>query len=195
MKFITSDLLTAIVPLVLFMFVISAAWIDCRTYRIPNLLVAVGSGIGLVLSVTFPNGAGSFNSAIGAIGILSALGGAAVGFGIMFPLYLTRTMGAGDVKLMAMIGTFLGPVPTLIVVFLVFMTGGALSLAIAIRNKTARLMLNNVYDAVLALVLVFPVGGIGKVELPHRSAGRMPYALAMAGGVILYFLFARDAKT
>jgi prepilin peptidase CpaA len=195
MKFLTSDLIAAIGPFVLFLFVISAAWIDCRTYRIPNLLVVVGSGFGLALSAILPSGADAFNSAIGAIGIVSALGGAAVGLGILFPLYLTRTMGAGDVKLMAMIGIFLGPVATLIVVFLAFITGGALSLAIAIRNKTARLMLNNVYEAVLELVLVFPVGGIGKVELPRQSAGRMPYALAIAGGVILYFLFARDAQT
>lgn len=42
-------------------------------------------------------------------GVLSALGGLAVGLAVLLPGYLLGTTGAGDVKLMAAIGTFLGP--------------------------------------------------------------------------------------
>ena len=97
--------------------------------------------------------------------------------------------------MMAMIGAFLGPTPTMIVIVLTFIVGGALSLGIAIRNKTVRLMLKNIYDAMLKLVLQLPVNGIGKVEPPRQSAGRMPYALAIAGGVFLYFLCGRELAT
>lgn len=194
MKSIIVPAITAIGPITLFILVLSAAWIDCRTFRIPNRLVVFGMGTGLTLSVAFPYAGGFLSVTPGAIGILNALAGAGIGFGILFPLYLNCTMGAGDVKLMAMIGIFLGPSPTLIVIFLSFIFGGALSLAIAIKNRKLRLMLANIYDAMLGLFLYLPINGIGKVELPRQSAGRMPYALAIAGGVSLYFLFRSELE-
>lgn len=101
-------------------------------------------------------------------------------------------MGAGDVKLMAMIGVFLGPRSTLIVIVLSFIVGGALSLVIAFKNGKLGLMWVNVYDAMLGVFLHFPVAGIGKVHLARQSAGTMPYALAISGGVFLYFLFGNE---
>lgn len=179
-------------PMILLILVISAAWIDSRTFRIPNRLVLAGIGIGFVLSAMLPDGNAVSSVTHSSIGVLNALAGAGVGFGILFPIYLTGAMGAGDVKLMAMIGVFLGPNPTLIVILFSFIFGGVLSLVIAIRNKTLRLMLANIYDAMLGLALSLPGTGIGKVNLPRQSAGRMPYALAIAGGVSVYFLLGRE---
>lgn len=180
--------LVAIGPIILCSLVLSAAWIDCRTFRIPNQLVVSGLGIGLVLNMALPVGDGFFSMTPGAIGIWLALAGAGVGFGILFPLYLTCTMGAGDVKLMTMIGAFLGPSATLTVILLSFILGGALSVAIAIKNKKLRLLFRNIHEVLLGTILRIPVNGIGKVEPPYRSAGRMPYALAIAGGVFLYLI-------
>ena len=179
-------------PTILFILVISAAWIDCRTFRIPNRLVASGLGIGFILNMALPPGDGFLAIAPGSIGIWQALGGAGVGFGMLFPLYLNCTMGAGDVKLMAMVGAFLGPSPTLTITFLSFILGGALSIVIAVKNKKLRLLFTNIYDVLLGILLSMPITGMGKVERPRHSAGRMPYALVIAGGVSLYVLLGSE---
>lgn len=181
--------LVAIGPISLCILVLSAAWIDCRTFRIPNRVVGAGLAIGLVLNVVLPVGDGFFSMTPGAIGIWRALAGAGVGFCVLFPMYLTRTMGAGDVKLMSMIGAFLGPNATLGAILWSFILGGALSLAIAIKNRKLRLLFTNIYEVLLGIILHMPLTGIGKVAPMRESAGRMPYALVIAAGVILYCLF------
>lgn len=186
MNSINLSLIVASGPILLCILVISAAWIDCRTFRIPNRLVGWGLASGLALNMALPSGDGFFSMTPGALGIGQALGGAAIGFGVLFPLYLTRTMGAGDVKLMSMIGAFLGPSATLTIIFLSFILGGALSLVIATRNKKLRLLITNIYEMLLGMILYMPM--TGSVERPRQSAGRMPYALVIAGGLFLYLL-------
>lgn len=77
---------------------IAAAW-DIKQRRIPNLLVLIAMLIGIALQLALVAGNGLF----------SALTGLVVGLAVLLPGYLLGTTGAGDVKLMAAIGTFLGP--------------------------------------------------------------------------------------
>ena len=86
-----------------------AVWHDVLTRRIPNWLVLSGMLMGLALNSILPSGAGFFSDPSGAIGFLLALEGAALGLAMLLPLYAFGAMGAGDVKLMAMVGAFLGP--------------------------------------------------------------------------------------
>ena len=72
---------------------------DTQTHRIPNVLTAVGIFAGLVLQAL----------AGGAPALLASLAGLAVGIAMLLPFYLVRGMGAGDVKLMGTVGTFMGP--------------------------------------------------------------------------------------
>lgn len=72
---------------------------DIRQQRIPNwLCVSLG-----VSGLVFRSGTG-FSS-----GFLDSLAGFAVGFGVLFVLYLIGGSGAGDVKFMAAVGTWIGP--------------------------------------------------------------------------------------
>lgn len=77
---------------------IAAAW-DIRQRRVPNLLVFPAMLLGIALQLVM----------FGSGGVVAALGGIAVGLGLLLPGYLLGTTGAGDVKLMAAVGTFLGP--------------------------------------------------------------------------------------
>ncbi|CAI8758256.1 prepilin peptidase CpaA [Pseudomonas sp. IT-P253] len=70
---------------------------DLRHHRIPNLLILVGLALGL---------AGQAYSG-GVSGLGDGLLGILVGFGVFLPLYALGGMAAGDVKLMAMVGSFL----------------------------------------------------------------------------------------
>ena len=76
-----------------------AAITDLRTRRIPNLLVAFGLCFGFGLAW----------SSMGQAGLMFALKGAATGFVLFFPLFLLRAFGAGDVKLLMVVGAFVGP--------------------------------------------------------------------------------------
>lgn len=180
--------MVAIGPAILCMLVLSAAWSDCRTFRIPNRLVGTGLGIGLSLNMLLPAGDEFFSMTPAGIGIWLALAGAGIGFSALFPLYLASAMGAGDVKLMSMIGAFVGPRATLNIIFLSFILGGALSIAIAVKNKKLRLLFRNVYAVILGVVLHAPSPGIRKLAPPRSSAGKMPYAVVIAGGMFLYVL-------
>lgn len=78
---------------------LTAVWIDHKHHRIPNWL----TGTTLL--------AGIFSQALllGWAGTTTALLGMLAGFAIFLVPYLTKSMAAGDVKLMAAVGAFLGP--------------------------------------------------------------------------------------
>ena len=79
--------------------VLSAAVIDVRTHRIPNIL-------------TFGSAAAAFGYhawTAGASGLGASAGGWAIGVALFLPLFLLRGMGGGDVKLMGAVGAWLGP--------------------------------------------------------------------------------------
>jgi prepilin peptidase CpaA len=87
---------------------LAAALLDVRTRRLPNWLTVSACAAGLVFQV----------SRGGFAGLGTALGGFAVGFGILFVLWLIGGGGGGDVKLMGALGVWLGPLPTLVLFFL-----------------------------------------------------------------------------
>ncbi len=72
---------------------------DLRTRKIPNVLTFGGAVAALVTH-------GVTN---GFAGIGFSAAGWAVGLALFFPLFLLRGMGAGDVKLLAALGAWVGP--------------------------------------------------------------------------------------
>jgi prepilin peptidase CpaA len=66
----------------------------------------------------------------GASGFLNALAGAGVGLLCFLPLYLSKGMGAGDVKLMAAAGAFFGPSDAFVAALLSLASGAVLALVI-----------------------------------------------------------------
>jgi prepilin peptidase CpaA len=69
-----------------------------RTQRIPEWLTAGGSVAGVVCAAS-----------TGWLGLGIAVAGAAIGFGLMQPLYRMSVISAGEAKLMAAFGVLLGP--------------------------------------------------------------------------------------
>jgi prepilin peptidase CpaA len=162
---------------VLFSLLVAAAAIDVRRQRIPNWLTLSGIGFGLLYSAFVPFW--------GKHGVLWSLGGAGIGFGVLFPMWLLRLIGAGDVKLMAMVGALLGvqAIPMALAGSLV--AGGACAILFSVWHGNLRAMLANV-------VRMMHLGGIAvAVGVPIRvaatgwlSVGKMPYAVPIAVGTI-----------
>jgi len=98
-----------------------AATSDIRTRRIPNALILAGAATGLLLQ----------GALAGPGGALAAITGLLVGLAILMPGYLMGFTGAGDAKLMAAIGTFLGPVGVLQAGLASIVVGGVIGMIFA----------------------------------------------------------------
>lgn len=165
---------------------------DLRTRKIANLLVLSGTAVALVLQAASPPGNGVLLAAGGAIGLLPALAGIAVGFAALFPLYALRAMGAGDIKLMMMVGAFLGPLQTLGVVVLTFAAGGVLAIATALWQRSFRQLVFNLRFMLTTSAINAAGGTSPKFEPLQQTAGRMPYAVAIAAGTLLQLFLVRS---
>jgi prepilin peptidase CpaA len=125
------------------------------------------------------------------IGVLFALGGMAVGLAALLPAYVFRVMGAGDVKLMAMVGAFLGASATVGAVLATLVAGGVLAIALTVWSGHLVRMLRNVAAVSRGTVLTLATGVTGLTVHDGPSAGKMPYGLAIAVGSIAYLVLSQ----
>jgi len=102
----------------------SAAVIDMRHRRIPNVICVATAATGLLLAMY----------GISNITVTSALAGLAIGFLIMLPGHVFGATGAGDVKLFAAAGTLLGSGRVVTAFLFVAIAGGILAAVIAFRR-------------------------------------------------------------
>lgn len=163
-----------------------AALIDGKQRRVPNVLVLVTLLCGMALHALGPQAwmrsAGLFTLAPGALGISGALLGALVALAFFLPFYALKVLGAGDVKLLAAVGSFAGPAATVNIALCVLLAGGLLALARMLVARNARLVLQN---TLASLGQMLP-GSAGSFDARSQTAWRMPYAVAIASGVTGY---------
>jgi len=157
---------------------------DIKTGRIPNWLVFGGGLYAVLYNAFFPVFPGD-------IGILFALGGLGVGLGAMLPLHFFRAMGAGDVKLMAMAGAFLGASATFGAVMATFVAGGVLAVSWTLCSGRLVSMLRNVLMMFRGTMLTVATGVGGLTVQDGPSAGKMPYGVAIATGTSAYLVLAQ----
>ena len=106
----------------------AGAIIDMRTRRVPNVLTGTIAALGLLLAILH----------VTPVSPVSALGGIAVGLAVMLPAHLIGATGAGDVKLMAALGTLLGPAGVLMAFVYTAIAGGVLALLVALGRGRLR---------------------------------------------------------
>jgi len=157
---------------------------DLKSRRISNKLVLAGICAGCLLNIILPEGSGFLSALPGAAGIDGALAGLATGFCLMLPMYLLRALGAGDVKLMAMVGAFLGSDATLRVVLATFIAGGVLALVVAVSGHQLRRLADNLRTMLLASYFKLAMNEMPTMSAMPESAGKMPYAVAIAAGTL-----------
>jgi len=119
-----------------------AAWHDVSTRRIPNSLTLAGCLLGLAIN-TAQDGLHGLSTSF--LGILT-------GFALYLPLWLLNARGAGDVKLLAAIGAFLGPQNTLLLALTAAIVGGVLALALVIAKGAGLQTATNILSILRELV-------------------------------------------
>ena len=95
--------------------VVACVW-DVATSRIPNLLTFTTIAMALAFHVIAPSGSGAPFAALGLL----------AGLAVFFPMFALGAMGAGDVKLMAALGAWIGWKAILFVALYGSLAGGAL---------------------------------------------------------------------
>ena len=181
--------LLALVPMLVLMLLLARQ--DISHYRIPNKLVLIGVLLGVFLNGVLPEGWG-FNSQIpGALGWWAAIKGLALGMAVLLPLYWLRAMGAGDVKLMGMVGAFLGPDDVLGAVLATFIVGGVMSLSMAIWSKQLVHLLQNVKLILYGGAVKLSAGLLPLMDDLPVSVGKLPYAVAITLGTFAYLIWQR----
>jgi len=149
-----------------------ATFTDVRSRRIPNWLVApfLLAGIGM---------AGWLH---GWQGVGMSLAGAGLGLLAYGVLFWMGGMGAGDVKLCAAIGAWIGPWQLLISLVFTGLAGGAMVLMWALFGGFLKDLFLHTGD------LVLRSKERGEVVLSNPLRRKMPYAPAIAVGTLISFI-------
>jgi prepilin peptidase CpaA len=122
---------------------------------------------------------------------LAGLERAALGLGlallIYFPLYLLRAMGAGDAKLMAAIGSIVGPGNWIVLFMVTAILGGITALIVLLFARRVRKTFWNV-GWIMNEVAHFRAPYHSSEELDVRSSSgmRLPHGAVIALGAIVF---------
>jgi prepilin peptidase CpaA len=146
---------------------------DLRSRRIPNLLTFGGA----VAGVLFHAVTGSTH------GLLMSTGGWVVGLMVYLLPFLLGGLGAGDVKLVAALGAWLGPHDVAWLALYAGVAGGVGALAIALLHSYLSQAFRNIY----LLLMHWRVAGmrpLHEVSLAGSAGPRLAYAVPVLAGLI-----------
>jgi prepilin peptidase CpaA len=140
-------------PLFVGLFTLAAAAVDFQCKRVPNYLTVPAALAALAFHSCMPHGQG----------VLFALAGFAVGFVLLLAPWLLGGGGMGDVKLLAALGAWLGPI-----MILVAFGGSAI---VAALLATVVICHNTLQNGIIASKRKYlAVGHRGQVALTSEQA-------------------------
>ncbi|MDO8630441.1 MAG: A24 family peptidase [Phycisphaerales bacterium] len=156
--------------------ILLASWIDYAQRRVPNWLNALLLVLGFIIQGVY----------FGTGGIATGCGGMLTGFGLLIIPWLMHGMGAGDVKLMAAIGVWLGPMMTFYSFALGAMLGGIAAVVMII--STGRLRMACVNIGVIFAKCSSPqamFSEFGSAKSFGSTSQLLPYGVPLTGGTLI----------
>lgn len=157
---------------------VAAVWTDLSHRRIPNRLILVGLGLGWVAAPLVLLASGETWS-------WDPYTGSLAGLAVLMPLYVVRGCAAGDVKLMALVGAFVGPALVVTATVYAVLAGGVLSLLCMLRPGVAVQTVHNLRFMLTDWLMRLTTRSGLQLTPPATTAARLPYALAIATGTLL----------
>jgi prepilin peptidase CpaA len=146
---------------------------DWRYRRIPNWLTVTGAVAGLVVNTVLTGWAGTRTSLLGmGLGLL-----------LLFPFVMLRAIGAGDWKLIGMLGAFLGPSRLLTVLAGSILVAGFMAMVLIMVRGRVRETLRNIVH-MLGALLSFRMPP-REVSLDNPDSAKVPFGVAVAVTAIL----------
>jgi prepilin peptidase CpaA len=125
------------------------------------------------------------------LGWVDASLGFLTGLAVYLPFYLMRVLGAGDVKLLATVGIFVGYPGILIVAVFSALAGGVLALALAAYTGRMREMVAQVHQTVVSQFIQMHSSQRMQPFGVATHSVQMPYALAIAIGTLAHAAWPR----
>lgn len=147
---------------------------DLKSRRLPNTLT-MGAAAGAF---------GYYLAGAGWSGLGWSVVGWIVGGALFMPFFALRGIGGGDVKLLAALGAWLGPMPAVWLALYTALAGGPLALIVAFSRGYAKKALSNIWG----LIAFWRIAGLKPhpgITLDTPGTPRLPYALPIAAGLVL----------
>lgn len=159
---------------VLFVLLAAAVATDLKNHRIPNLLLWPALSLALMLHMMSG----------GIDGLITAGGGLALGLAMLLPLYAIGGMGAGDVKLLGIVGSFLGPWGAVVAGLATMMAGAVFGITVIVWRCVWPVL-----ELHAEQFLGLPDIGARTTSVSQSSGRRnhdtnIPYAPAIAAGTV-----------
>jgi prepilin peptidase CpaA len=147
---------------------------DLHSRRIPNWLTFGAAAAAFAFH--FANG--------GPAAAQQAAAGWATGLFLFMPLFLLGGMGAGDVKLLAALGAWLGPSAAFWMAIYASMSGGVLAVIVALRHNYLGTAIKNV-GALAKFWWLFGIRPMSTLTLERGNGPRLAYAIPVFLGMVM----------
>jgi prepilin peptidase CpaA len=147
---------------------------DLHSRRIPNWLTFGAAGG--ALAYHYLTG--------GPTAVQGAMSGWVTGLFLFMPLFLLGGMGAGDVKLLAALGAWLGAGDAVWLAIYTSMAGGVLALAMALRSGYLKTALRNI-GGLARFWWMFGFRPMPAVTLENSAAPKLAYAIPIFVGTLV----------
>ncbi|MHC1721444.1 MAG: prepilin peptidase [Clostridiaceae bacterium] len=166
MLFSAADILLVIVLIICFI-------TDIKYAKIYNAVIFPGICIALIINI--------WNT--GLMGLKVSLFGFVIGLAILLVPYLMGGMGAGDVKLLAFIGTLKGSIFVLNTALFMGLIGGAIAVILMISKRQLVPFFKSLFRWIVSFIF-----GL-KYKLEFSGSEKYPYGIAIVIGAFICLLF------
>ena len=147
---------------------------DLRNGRIPNVLTFGAILLAFIVHASMPQGHG----------LVHVTSGTLVGLAVFFPFFALGGMGAGDVKLMAAIGAWLGPMLAVFTALYGAIAGGVMALVVALSAGYLKTALGNLWRMVMHW-RVHGLEPVPELTLAGNRGPRLAYAVPIFVGLLV----------
>jgi prepilin peptidase CpaA len=151
-----------------------ACVVDIRSRRVPNALTFGAAGTAMLFHVLDGQSNGFFQSIEGWL----------VGAAIFFIPFALGGLGGGDVKLLAALGAWVGPVDAIWIALYAGVAGGVLALAVAASTGYLRQALANIW-LLFSHWRAVGVRPLPEISLDGGAGPRLAYAIPIFAGLLV----------
>ncbi len=176
------EFVTSSVAALLLVLLLAAVITDLKTHRIPNLLLIPALGISVLIHTL-----GS-----GLPGLIDVAGGLLVGMAMLLPVYMLGGMGAGDVKLLGVVGSLLGPWGAVVAGLATMMSGAVLGIGVILWQRLRPLLQPYAQHLINEPTHVLGVTPIAKPATGGIKTTKIAYSPAIAAGTALALWYMGD---